>query len=36
MLFDTCQPALSITVQVQNLGTTTQTWAMTLFGHIVQ
>jgi hypothetical protein len=37
MLFDTCQPALSITIQVQNLGTVnTQTWAMTLFGHIVQ
>lgn len=36
MLFDTCQPALSITIQVQNLGTETQTWSMTLFGHIVQ
>ncbi len=37
MLFDTCQPALAITIQVQNLGTTnTQTWSMTLFGHIVQ
>jgi len=36
MLFDTCQPALAITIQVQNLGTLTQTWSMTLFGHIVQ
>lgn len=36
MLFDTCQPALNVTIQVQNLGTTTQTWSMCLFGHIVQ
>jgi hypothetical protein len=36
MQFDTCDPALSISVQVQNVGTLTQTWHMCLFGHAVQ
>lgn len=36
MLFDTCDPALFVTFQIQNTGATTATWAMSLFGHIVQ
>lgn len=37
MLFDTCDPALNVTFQVQNVSsTTTQTWSMSLVGHIVQ
>lgn len=36
MLFDTCDPALFVTFQVQNTTAATATWAMSLFGHIVQ
>jgi hypothetical protein len=36
MQFDTCDPALSITIQVQNIGATTYTASLTLFGHAVQ
>lgn len=34
MIFDTCDPKLSITMQVTNIGGLTTAWAMTLFGHV--
>lgn len=36
MLFDTCDPALFVTFQVQNVSAATATWSMSLIGHIVQ
>lgn len=35
-MFDTCNPALFITFQVQNTTSATLTWSMSLIGHIVQ
>lgn len=36
MLFDTCDPALFVTFQIQNVSAGTLTWSMSLIGHIVQ
>lgn len=35
-LFDTCDPALFITFQVQNITAATLTWSMSMVGHVVQ
>lgn len=35
-MFDTCQPAIDITMQVQNISTATATFSMSLVGHLVQ
>lgn len=36
MKFDTCQPALTLSLTVANLGAATATWSMTLFGVAAQ
>jgi hypothetical protein len=36
MKFDTCQPALTLSLQVANLDTATHLWSMTLFGTAAQ
>lgn len=36
MKFDTCQPALTLSLTVANLDTETRTWSMTLFGIAAQ
>jgi hypothetical protein len=36
LMMDTCDPALFITVQVQNTSAATLTWAMSIIGHAVQ
>lgn len=35
-MFDTCDPALFITFQIQNITGATLTWSASLIGHIVQ
>lgn len=35
-LFDTCDPALFITFQIQNTTAATLTWSMSMIGHAVQ
>ncbi len=35
MLIDTAKPDEQIMMQVQNIGSTTATWSMTLIGHII-
>lgn len=36
MTLDTCEPESAIAVQIQNVGNVARTWAMTLFGIVVQ